>query len=116
MTRPLQFSGLSSARKALIRLCQSTNYGYIEDLAIRDREPIFSPPCTVLVDLKLDSEQYARPELAHSDFPLSGEVGRLMALLDQIRDGRISRLEVRAGLPRRIFFEKRIQDFANPLT
>jgi len=80
-------------------------------LAVRDREPIFSDPkWAVFVDVKLDSGDLPRAEIAASDFVLAIEIARLMALLDTIRDGKIARLEVRAGLPRKVTFEKRFQE------
>ena len=110
-------SDLSSARQALVRLCQSTNYGHIEDLAVRDRDPVFpDPQCLVLVDVKLDAAEIQRPEVADSDFVLCTEVGRLMTLLDTIQDGKIARLEVRAGIPRRIILERRTQEVASVST
>ena len=39
---------LSPARKRLIELMQEINYGRIEELQIRDGEPVFNPPPTVL--------------------------------------------------------------------
>jgi hypothetical protein len=107
-----RFSSLSYLRQGLLRLCQSINYGDISNLAVRDREPVLSDPeCVALVDIKLDSEQHARPELGQSDFVLSTEVVRLMALLDTIQDGKISKLEIRAGIPRRVVWENRATKF-----
>ena len=100
-----RFSQLSASRKALVRLCQSTNYGHIRDLAVRDREPVLSEKCLVFVDFKLDSEERPRPEAAEPDFLLCAEIVRLMALLDKINNGKISKLEIRAGIPRRIILE-----------
>ena len=100
-----RFSQLSASRQALVRLCQSTNYGHIQDLAVRDCEPVFSGKCLVFADVKLDSEERPREEAADSDFLLCAEIVRLMTLLDKIHNGKISKLEVRAGLPRRILLE-----------
>jgi len=36
---------------------------------------------------------------------LCAEIVRLMALLDKINNGKISKLEIRAGIPRRIILE-----------
>jgi hypothetical protein len=105
------FLQLSKPRQALVRLCQSTNYGHVQDLVVREREPIFAGPGpVVLVDIRLDSEERPREELAAGDFALCGEVSRLMSLLDQVENGRISKIEVRGGIPRRITFEKRIEE------
>jgi hypothetical protein len=66
-----------------------------------------------LIDLKLDSERRPRLELAQVDFALCAENIRLMALFDDIQDGRISKIEVRAGVPRRVVFEERIANFGS---
>jgi hypothetical protein len=112
-----RLSDLSAQRQALIRLCRSINYGYIHDLVVRDREPILaSPPCVVLVDIKLDSEEWPSQKVADSDFLLCAEVRRLMALLDKIQNGKISKLEIRAGIPRRIILENHAPEFGGVST
>ena len=110
MRNALPFSQLSPARQGLVRLWQSMNYGYIQDLLIKDREPVLDPGPVVLFDIKLDSEERPRLELDSADFLLCAETIRLMALLDQIKNGKISKLEVRAGIPRRIVYEHRISE------
>jgi hypothetical protein len=105
-----QFSRVSHARQTLIRLCQLTNYGHIQDLEVRDREPVFpAPACIVSLDIKLDSDEWVRPAPTIPDFSLSAEVVRLMELLDRIQNGKISKIEVRAGIPRRAVWEKRLE-------
>ena len=102
-----RFSLLSPSRQALVRLCQATNFGHILDMAVQDREPILdTPSCTILTDVKLDSAESARGELAMTDFTLCTELERLMRLLDEINNGVIARLEIRAGVPRRITLQK----------
>ena len=111
MKRPGQFSQLSPPRQDLVRLFQSINYGYVRDLNVLDREPVLaSRPPIVVVDLKLDVDQLLRDEVTAVDFELCAEVGRLMSLLDRIRNGKISSIEVRAGIPRRILFEKSLTE------
>jgi hypothetical protein len=85
-------------------LFQATNYGCIQGLVVRDSEPIFSPAPLVLVDLKLDVDEAARPELDFADFALPNEICRLMGHLDEIQNGTIQKIEVRAGVPRRLVF------------
>jgi hypothetical protein len=46
-----------------------------------------------------------RPELALIDFTVSSEAIRLMGHLDKMKVGTIRRVEVRAGIPRRILLE-----------
>jgi hypothetical protein len=103
----LRFSQLSTPRQSLIRLCQSTNYGHIQDLTVQDQEPILtSSPPLVLTDIRLDVEELPREELTLDDFIICAEFYRLLSLLDGIKNGKISRIEIRAGVPRRITLEK----------
>lgn len=100
-----RFSELSTPRQALVRLCQSINHGYIEALRITDGEPTFTPAPTVLVDVKLDQDEGPRPEIELRDFELCGELHRLMSRMDRVKDGKVARLEIRGGVPRRVIFE-----------
>ena len=114
MTR---FSQLSAPRQALVRLCQSTNYGTIHNLVICDSEPaVTSSAPGVLVDFRLDLEERPRQELAVVDFELCAELNRLMVLLDRIENGSISKIEVRAGIPRRVMFESRVSGVREVVT
>jgi hypothetical protein len=100
------FLRLSEPRQVLVRLCQTMNFGQIHDLSVRDREPVLkSPAPAVFVDIRLDAEERPREEISSADFTLRAEVTRLMALLDKIENGKISKIEVRAGLPRRVTLE-----------
>ena len=107
MSDPLRLSELSPARQALVRLCQSANYAQIEQLQVNDSEPVFNPAPVVLLDLKLDSDEMPRPEMALTDFMLTAEFCRLMDNLDGLKHGIIERIEVRAGLPRRMLFRSK---------
>jgi len=98
----LRFTQLSPARRALVRLCQETNYGLIERLHVRDCQPVNDPPPLVLSDLKLDRDEELRPEFDLTDFVLRNEFCRLMNRLDELRNGIVERVEVHAGVPRRI--------------
>jgi hypothetical protein len=108
--KPLQFGQLSPPRQSLIRLCQSINYGSIEDLTVRSREPVLSDSPLVLADVQLNAKDQPRPEATLSDFVLSTELVRLVSLLDQIGEGKISRIETRAGLPRRDVFARLVSE------
>ena len=104
-----RFSELSGPRQALVRLCQSINHGHIEALRITDGEPTFTPAPTVLVDVKLDQDEGPRPEVELRDFELCGELRRLMNRIEGIKNGKVARLEIRAGVPRRVIFESTIK-------
>jgi hypothetical protein len=70
-----RLSQLSVSRQALVRLCQAANHGQIQNLEIRDGEPVFSPPPFVLADIKLDSDEEPRSELYRADFSLARRRG-----------------------------------------
>ena len=106
--RPPKLSELSTPRQALVRLCQSIDYGQILDLQVRDQEPQFSPAPTVLLDIKLDAAQVGRPESDLADFALCEEVCRLLDRFDEMQTGVIQRIEVRAGIPRRVLVEAKL--------
>jgi hypothetical protein len=101
---PLRFSELSASRQSLLRLCQSINFGCIQDLEIKDCEPVFDPPPRVLTDVKLDAVGGVRPEIQIADFVLCQEVCRLFELLNDLKNTMIDRVEVRGGIPRRVTF------------
>ena len=89
-----------------MRLCQTINFGNIEDLKVEHAEPVFDPPPLVLRDVKLDSDE-GRPEFALEDFVVGEEIVRLMRRLNEMEGGLLRRVEVRAGIPRRIMIESR---------
>jgi hypothetical protein len=100
-----KLSELSAPRQALVRLCQSIDYGHVLDLHIRDRQPVFSPEPGVIFEVKLDGDSCQRQESELADFNLRDEVRRLLDCIDEIGTGRIQRIEVRAGLPKRVLIE-----------
>jgi hypothetical protein len=102
-----RFLQLSPRRQVLIRIMQEVNFGELQGIQVRDADPILDGTSVVILDAKLDKEEVPRPELDLADFALSVEVSRLMSRLDQLKNGTIQRLEVRAGIPRRLVFESR---------
>src|ERR1019366_7255740 len=106
MDRPLRFSQLSHGRQVLVRLCQSINYGHIQNLKVEDQEPVLQGTSVIATtDIRLDAEDPGRGELEVDDLILCEEVRRLIALFDKVQNATISKVEVRAGIPRRISLE-----------
>src|SRR4051812_16685382 len=103
----LRFSELSVARQDFVRECQRMPFGKIVGLLVRDAEPVFNTQTEVLIDIKLDADESARPEVQLPDFTICAELERLFANFDVIRNGSIENIEVRAGVPRRIIFQCR---------
>ena len=104
MDQTLRFSKLSPARQALIRICQALNFGQIHGVRLQNGDPILESAC-MLADERLDIPEDVRPEIRSNDFVLCKEWCRLLARLDEIQDGMIERIEVRAAVPRRVVFK-----------
>jgi len=112
MNRPTHLSHLTPARQQLVRYCQALNYGTIRAIEVRSGDPVLSPAPTVLYDWRLDADERPRPQTASHDFELRQEVTRMTDKLDQIGNGWIEQIEVRAGLPRRMTVEVPLQAVA----
>jgi hypothetical protein len=108
MPKIQRFLQLSPARQALVRLFQAVNFGEIQDVHVRDADPIFDQASVVVLSVRFDRKEVPRPELGLADFDLPVEVCRLISLLDELKDGTIQRLEVRAGIPHHLVFETRV--------
>ena len=95
---------LTSRRQRLVELLQRVNYGSVENLKIAGGDPSFEPKPTILRDFKFGptNENGARPELAKANFRLKAALLQMFELFDQLGDGVIELLEVKAGLPFRI--------------
>ena len=81
---------------------------------VRNAEPIWDPAPTILSEVKLDIEETPRPERDLADFKLSSAIRRLMRQLDHIQEGKIEKIEVREGIPRRLMLSGLVQSTALP--
>jgi hypothetical protein len=106
---PTRFSQLPVSVQAIVRLCQTVNFGGIHRLRIENGQPILDPPPEVFFDLKLDRDETARSEVALADFELCGEIRRLLRHVQQLESGVIERIEIQAGIPRRILVSGRVK-------
>jgi hypothetical protein len=81
---------------------QEINYGRIEGLRVKDGEPVFDPPPTVL-RLFLFGRDNAPNEFRGSDgFALKKKVAELFEILDRERSLSIQELMIDDGLPIRM--------------
>ena len=95
-------SSLSPERRRLIRDMQRINFGRIDSLVIRNREPVLAPITRKQFEIKFGGENGPRPELAASDFVLKQQVVELFGFFDQMANGVIDVLEIKHGLPFRV--------------
>jgi hypothetical protein len=92
-------SSLSPARRRLLELLQLVHVGRLENLHVRDGEPVFNPPPKVVLAVRFPGQNDAHPGIDWSDFKLKPAVIELFRRLDAIGDGVIAVLSVHYGLP-----------------
>jgi hypothetical protein len=107
--KALRFSAVSPRRQQLIRICQALHFGFIRGIRVQGGEPCLEA-AVLVADERLDIPEEVRPEIRLDDFNLSQEWRRLLVRFDQIQDGAIERIEVRAGIPRRVLFESQVPE------
>jgi len=92
---------LSPSRRHLVELMQRINFGRIEGLTVRDREPVFETevPPRVIQDVKFGGENGPRYEAQTADFALKLQVVELFGHFDRLVNARIESLTVKHGLP-----------------
>lgn len=105
-TSQLAKQDLSACRKDLLELMQRVNFGRIEGLNVDKGDPVLDPRPSIVREHRFSGENGPRPELGSPDFQLKQQVIELFALLDQIGDGVIETLEVKHGLPFRVFLRE----------
>ncbi len=102
------YSALTPCRRDFVGLMQRINFGRVEDLHVRNGEPVFDPPPRVIREVKFGRENRPRPEAAKADFSLKAEVVDLFAHLEEVGNGVITRLDIQHGLPFRMAFEEAV--------
>src|SRR2546426_2569 len=107
-----RLSEVSVPRQTLVRLCQALNHGEIQNLIVRNSEPVYEPPLLVLINERLDSDEGPRPEVELTDFALREEVRRLFVRFDELQNVTVARLSVQAGIPHRVVFQSQFPEKA----
>ncbi|MBI3865536.1 MAG: hypothetical protein HY290_26990 [Planctomycetia bacterium] len=97
----LRLHDLSSNCAKLVHKMQQINFGYVEDLQIRNGEPDLDKPYTVRRKVKMTAARDGpRPKTFGSkNFVLKRKIIKLFDQLRQVGHGTISSLEIQHGLP-----------------
>jgi hypothetical protein len=102
-TPQVSLSHLSHERQELVRLMRRVRYGRIEGIVVRDGEPLLAAsPIQVTREFKFPSPDPNRGE-PERDFLLKAQVLELFQRFEQLGRGTVAALEVRDGLPFRMF-------------
>jgi hypothetical protein len=106
MSKQLTKAALPEPRRRLLELMQEIHYGRLENLVVRDGQPLFSPPPRVVREVKFGGDNSPRRDLASADFLLKDQILDLFSQLDALGNGTIEVLEIKAGLPFRAFLPR----------
>ena len=92
-------SSLSDSRRRLVELMQRLNFGRIQNLVVRDGEPVFDPAPKVIQKVKIGGENGPRPELSCEDFLLKKQTVELLGAISDLGEGTLLTIDVKHGLP-----------------
>jgi hypothetical protein len=95
-------ANLSQARRRLLELFQQVNFGRVENLTVKDGEPLLAPTTRVAREIKFGGDNSPRQELSSGDFLLKSQVVELFKFFDAMQTGTIELIEVKHGLPFRM--------------
>ena len=98
-------ASLSAPRRRLLETMQRLNFGRIEDLEVRNGDPVFNPAPRIVQDIKLGGENGPRPELGAADFVLKSQVAEFFDHLSRLGNGSVETIEVKHGLPFKLVIE-----------
>ena len=99
-------SSLSARQRRLLEMMSHFNFCRIENLEIREGQPVFEPAPRVIQDIKIGGENGPRPELDKDDFLLRTPVIELFEHLKRVGTGTVAVIEVRYGLPVKLSIEQ----------
>lgn len=94
----LPIRSLSPSRRRLLETIHSLGFGSIENLPIRDGEPIFSADARVIKQRKMSGDEFVRAEPLEQLLDREPYL-RLLLYLDQVQDALIVRLEIKHAFP-----------------
>jgi hypothetical protein len=90
---------LSQAQRSLVDLMHVHQFGRIENMPVRDGEPIFNSDVKVVRVARLGGGSDAAQVTRAVEFELKRQVRDLFEELERLREGTVIRLEFRHGLP-----------------
>lgn len=99
-------SDLSQAQLRLVKEMHYINFGRIENLTVKNGQPVFCPEPSVFLDFKFDKENEPWPKPWDRSFAFKPKVRRFIARLQILSNGIIQWIEIHEGLPFRMRFKK----------
>lgn len=99
----VRLSELLPGQRRLVLLMAELEFGDIKGLHVRAGQPWFESPPSVTRELKFSERSPSPAEPPGIDFVLRRQVLELLRALESLRDGVVDCVEVRHGLPHRLF-------------
>ncbi len=84
---------------ALFRIMAWINFGWIEQLHVRDGQPTMDPPPRIIRKCKFGGQNEPRPEAEMPEFTLKKEHREFLRELSKVRSGVVRCIDVCHGLP-----------------
>jgi len=94
--------GLSAQQRKLIELMSECRFGRIENVRVRNGQPILDKDVRVIRVARLGAHADSTDSVATEEFELKRTLRDLFDELERLRDGTVVTLEFRHGLPRRL--------------
>ncbi len=104
MYLPENLSDLPLSMQRLLALVQSVGFGQIRDVRLVDGEVCLDPPPRVVREIKFPEQP--RKSITSSDYVLKRQSAELAKRLIDLRDGVVTAIEVKDGLPFRLVLEE----------
>ena len=95
-------AALTPARRRLVELMQEVNYGRIEQLEVRNWEPVFKPPPQVVRQIVFGKNNGPNAQRVAQGFALKKKMAELFEVFDRERSFLILELVIDNGLPVRM--------------
>lgn len=90
---------ISAARQQLIEVFQRLNFGRIENLSVRNGDPVSPAARQIVREIKFGGDNESRPEMSLHDFCLKSQLVKLFECFDRWPNCQIEVLVVKHGLP-----------------
>ncbi len=99
----VRVSQLLPGQRRLVHLMAEVGFGEIKRLHVCAGQPSFEPAPSVTRELRFNDRTVSPLRSPGKDFVLCRQVHELLRTLERLGDGMVDRLEIRHGLPNRVF-------------
>lgn len=106
MPKDTNFDSPSPNLRRLLERMWTLGFGHIRGLHIRNGDPVFDPPFTVVCTIRLPNDGADRPQIIPGEFVMNRAQRALQRQLALIGNGVIDVIKVHDGLPVNLEFRE----------